>query len=163
MREMDRRFKDMNQQFQRISPQSSAYNLVPRQRSFEEGFPDSMVQSPVVADKEGKRYVSYKFDVHQFRPEEITVKTFDDSRVEVTAKHESTRDNHHVFREYRRTCTLPEGVKVMSLRSTLQPDGVLSLDAPLPAEEPPKTKELVPRNAPVPIKISHQGTFERKK
>ncbi|KAG8222848.1 hypothetical protein J437_LFUL007556 [Ladona fulva] len=69
-------------------------------------------------------------DVQQFRPEEISVKTVDNSIV-VEGKHEEKRDEHgFVSRRFVRRYLLPEGTKPETVTSTLSSDGVLTISAP---------------------------------
>ena len=69
-------------------------------------------------------------DVQQFRPEEISVKTVDNSIV-VEGKHEEKRDEHgFVSRQFVRRYPLPEGTKPEAVTSTLSSDGVLTISAP---------------------------------
>lgn len=49
------------------------------------------------------------------------------------AKHEEKSDTKSVYREYNREFLLPKGVNPESIRSSLSKDGVLTVDAPLPA------------------------------
>ncbi len=167
MRDMNRLFDDMTSHFQRLEPRlepSSHSHHHPQHGFFDVGFPDALVQNPVVTDREGNRRLNYKFDLRQFKPEEIAIKSYDDNRIEVSAKHETNDSDHHVYREYRRVCTLPEGVDVKAVKSQLLPSGVLTLEAPLPAPaieaaaKPPQQA----RNEPIPMEIQHQSAADKK-
>uniref|UniRef100_A0A8C1NTJ5 Heat shock protein beta-1 n=1 Tax=Cyprinus carpio TaxID=7962 RepID=A0A8C1NTJ5_CYPCA len=71
-------------------------------------------------------------DVNHFAPEELTVKT-KDGVVEITGKHEERKDEHgFVSRCFTRKYTLPSGVDSEKITSTLSPEGVLTIEAPLP-------------------------------
>ncbi|XP_030648661.1 heat shock protein beta-1 [Chanos chanos] len=71
-------------------------------------------------------------DVNHFAPEELTVKT-KDGVVEITGKHEERRDEHgYVSRCFTRKYTLPPGADVEKVSSCLSPEGVLTVEAPLP-------------------------------
>lgn len=52
---------------------------------------------------------------------------------QVHAKHEEKSDTKSVFRQYNREFLLPKGVNPESIRSSLSKDGVLTVEAPLPA------------------------------
>jgi HSP20 family molecular chaperone IbpA len=205
MREMDRQFEQMFNQFMRLTPigetrkkerrsgafrssffdddfdmccspgvsapehpaltdvkrgeSTSRRSLLARQGSWDFGFPDTDVQDPVITTKEGKRMLNLRYDVRQFRPEEITVKTMD-NRLEVKAKHESGDERHKVYREYHRVFTLPEGVEPETLSSTFSPEGILSIEAPMP-EPVPAIKELPKAlDEPVAIPIQHMKSVE---
>jgi len=71
-----------------------------------------------------------KLDVHQFTPEEVTVKTKDDNLI-IEAKHEEKEDPHgFVSRQFTRRYVLPEDVRVESLVCNMSSDGVLAIEAP---------------------------------
>lgn len=159
MREMDQVFGDMTNSYQRLLPRehSHRHNSSHAHRC-DVGFPDALVQNPVVTDKDGNRHLNFRFDVRQFKPEEISIKSFDDNRIEVSAKHETKDDDHYIYREYSRSCRLPEEVDLKTVKSQLNPDGVLCIEAPLPAiEEAPKEKQVQARNEPIPMQIEHQA------
>ncbi|TMW54389.1 hypothetical protein DOY81_000568 [Sarcophaga bullata] len=78
------------------------------------------------------KVLKLRFDVSQYAPEEIVVKTVD-QKLLVHAKHEEKSDTKSVYREYNREFLLPKGVNPESIRSSLSKDGVLTVDAPLPA------------------------------
>ncbi|XP_038615179.1 heat shock protein beta-1 [Tachyglossus aculeatus] len=71
-------------------------------------------------------------DVNHFAPEELLVKT-KDGVVEITGKHEEKQDEHgFISRCFTRKYTLPPGVDATSVVSSLSPDGMLTVEAPLP-------------------------------
>lgn len=53
------------------------------------------MNNPVVTDNDGNRKLQLQFDVRQFKPEEIRVKT-DDNKLEVHARHEESDNNTQV-------------------------------------------------------------------
>ncbi|XP_077360973.1 heat shock protein beta-1 [Festucalex cinctus] len=70
-------------------------------------------------------------DVNHFSPEELVVKT-KDGVVEITGKHEERKDEHgFVSRCFTRKYTLPSSANVEKVTSSLSPDGVLTVEAPL--------------------------------
>ncbi|XP_061658810.1 heat shock protein beta-1 [Syngnathoides biaculeatus] len=80
-------------------------------------------------------------DVNHFSPEELVVKT-KDGVVEITGKHEERKDEHgFVSRCFTRKYTLPSSANVEKVTSSLSPDGVLTVEAPLakPAIEAAET------------------------
>ncbi|XP_072272901.1 heat shock protein beta-1 [Pyxicephalus adspersus] len=71
-------------------------------------------------------------DVNHFSPEELVVKTRD-GLVEITGKHEEKQDEHgFISRCFTRKYTLPPGVDIASVTSSLSPDGILTVESPLP-------------------------------
>lgn len=53
--------------------------------------------------------------------------------VQVHAKHEEKTESKSVYREYNREFLLPKGVNPERIKSSLSKDGVLTVEAPLPA------------------------------
>lgn len=71
-------------------------------------------------------------DVNHFAPEEICVKT-KDGVVEITGQHQERKDEHgFVSRSFTRKYTLPSGVDGEKITSCLSPEGVLTVEAPMP-------------------------------
>lgn len=52
---------------------------------------------------------------------------------QVHAKHEEKSDSKSVYREYNREFLLPKGTNPEAIKSSLSKDGVLTVEAPLPA------------------------------
>lgn len=53
--------------------------------------------------------------------------------LQVHAKHEEKSDSKSVYREYNREFLLPKGTNPEAIKSSLSKDGVLTVEAPLPA------------------------------
>jgi HSP20 family molecular chaperone IbpA len=153
MREMDSVYNDVFSQFLALNPSGGSGDLGRLSQGIE-----SLIDDAVVTEKDGSRKFRLQYDVRNFRPDDLKVKTVD-NRLEVTAKCEEGDDNHRMYREYHRSCALPEGLQVENLKSVYTPDGVLAIEAPLPAIEPPKPKEqqqkVAKKTEPVPIAIEH--------
>lgn len=92
------------------------------------------IQSPFIQDTEEGRVLKLRFDVTQYEPDEIVVKTVD-NRLTVHAKHEEKSENRTVYREYNREFHLPDGTDVEQIKSSLSKDGVLTVDCPLPSPQ----------------------------
>jgi len=101
------------------------------------------LNSPLVQDSEDGKVLKLRFDVTQYAPEEIVVKTVD-NRLQVHAKHEEKSENRSVYREYNREFLLPKGVNPEDIRSSLSRDGVLTVEAPLPAITGPAGERSIP-------------------
>lgn len=96
----------------------------------------------------GKDGFQVCMDVQQFQPNEITVKTVDNSVV-IEGKHEERQDEHgYISRQFTRRYTLPKGYDANNISSELSSDGVLTIKAP-----PPKSLESNERQ----IAITHTG------
>jgi HSP20 family molecular chaperone IbpA len=149
MRDMDRQYDDVFKQFLALNPE--------RGSSKPQGSGESLIDNAIVTNEDGSRTFRLQYDVRNFKPEDIKVKTVD-NRLEVNAKCEEADGDHRMYREYHRSCTLPEGLNLETLRSVYTPEGLLAIEAPLPALEPPKPEEQQMNQAitePVPIAIEH--------
>jgi len=109
-------------------------------RNWLQGLPDSPLIQPVGEGSEdsGQKELKLRFDVSQYSPEEIVVKTVD-NKLLVQAKHEEQSQGKTVFREYNREFLLPAGTDPDHIRSSLSKDGILTVEAPLP--QPSLTQE----------------------
>ncbi|XP_017758934.1 PREDICTED: heat shock protein beta-1 isoform X2 [Eufriesea mexicana] len=103
------------------------------------------LNSPLIMDEGDRKMLKLRFDVSQYAPEEIVVKSVD-NKLLVYAKHEEKTESKSVYREYNREFLLPKGTNPESIKSSLSKDGVLTVEAPLPAIN---TREKL-------IPISHQ-------
>ncbi|XP_061596109.1 heat shock protein beta-1 [Cololabis saira] len=95
-------------------------------------------------------------DVNHFSPEELVVKT-KDGVVEISGKHEERKDEHgFVSRNFTRKYTLPCSANVEKVTSSLSPDGVLTVEAPLtrPAIESSETT--------IPVKVDGKVDVVKK-
>ncbi|KAK0165057.1 hypothetical protein PV328_003613 [Microctonus aethiopoides] len=90
------------------------------------------LNSPLIQDEGDNKKLKLRFDVSQYTPEEIVVKTVD-NKLLVHAKHEEKTESKSVYREYNREFLLPKGTNPETIKSSLSKDGVLTVEAPLPA------------------------------
>ncbi|GIY74420.1 protein lethal(2)essential for life [Caerostris extrusa] len=82
-------------------------------------------------------------NVSHFKPEEIEVKTVDNCIV-IHGKHEEKTDEHgFVSREFTRRYALPEGTDPETVKSSLGENGILTIEAPKKAVEPPPSNVRV--------------------
>jgi len=82
----------------------------------------------------GKDGFQVNLDVRHFQPNEISVKTVNDSIV-VEAKHEEKQDEYgYIKREFTRRYDLPRGFKTEDIVSSLSSDGILTIKAPPAAQ-----------------------------
>ncbi|KAJ8384934.1 hypothetical protein AAFF_G00197420 [Aldrovandia affinis] len=77
-------------------------------------------------------------DVSCFSPREVTIKTRG-GYLEISGNHEDRQDDYGFVSKYfsRKYNRLPAGADLRHIRSALSADGVLSVEAPLPAHEIP--------------------------
>lgn len=99
------------------------------------------MNSPLIQDGDSGKVIKLRFDVSQYAPEEILVKTID-NKLQVNAKHEEKTENRSVYREYNREFMLPAGVNPELIKSSLSQDGVLTVEAPLPSIEYNKERTI---------------------
>lgn len=71
-----------------------------------------------------------KLDVHQFTPDEVSVKTRDNNLV-IEAKHEERQDAHgFISRQFTRRYVLPDDVSIENISVNMSTDGILAIEAP---------------------------------
>ncbi|ESO02197.1 hypothetical protein HELRODRAFT_106514 [Helobdella robusta] len=80
--------------------------------------------------KDGTKVFRVSFDVSQFSPDEINVKT-QDNKLIVQAKHEEKGGDKTISREFSRQVDIPSNVDPLKLQSTLSKDGILQVEAPV--------------------------------
>jgi len=121
------------------------YVLRPRTQSNIDGSGQSEVKND--ADR-----FQVMLNVSHFKPDEINVKTVDRTVI-IHGKHEEKTDEHgFISREFTRRYQLPEGTEPDTVTSTLTQNGVLVIEAPKKAIEPPPNNERV-----VPVSIQKVG------
>jgi len=96
------------------------------------GAPLEGISSSLIQQDGDSKQLKLRFDVSQYTPEEIVVKTVD-NKLLVHAKHEEKSDSRSVYREYNREFLLPKGTNPEAIKSSLSKDGVLTVEAPLPS------------------------------
>src|SRR3569832_2056957 len=89
------------------------------------------IKSPLIREESDGKTLRLRFDVSQYKPEEVTVKTVD-NRLLVHAKHEEKVPQRTVYREYNQEFMLPQNTNPELITSTLSVDGVLTVESPLP-------------------------------
>jgi len=112
------------------STQNSSSDLAARPTEVNTWLDD--LNSPLIQEDGNNKCLKLRFDVSQYAPEEIVVKTVD-NKLLVHAKHEEKTESKSVYREYNREFLLPKGTNPEQIKSSLSKDGVLTIDAPLPA------------------------------
>uniref|UniRef100_A0A8D8GAI6 Protein lethal(2)essential for life n=1 Tax=Culex pipiens TaxID=7175 RepID=A0A8D8GAI6_CULPI len=95
--------------------------------------------------KKVKENFEVSIDVHNFQPEEISVKMVDNC-ITIEGKHEEKQDEHgFVSRHFVRKYRLPEGHDLEKVASSLSSDGVLTIRAPrLALPEVPANEWSIP-------------------
>lgn len=101
------------------------------------------MNSPLIQDSTSGKVLKLRFDVSEYQPEEIVVKTVD-NRLQVQAKHEEQTDSSSVYREYNREFLLPQGTDPEQIKSALSKDGVLTIEAPIPSALEGTKERMIP-------------------
>ena len=96
--------------------------------------------NPIQHQRSHSRTFRLQFDLRQFKPEEIMVRTSGHT-LTVTARHLDLTTQRS--REFHRSYMLPRDIRPESLMSKLSADGILTIEAPVPTLEGPRDK-LVP-------------------
>ncbi|KAF8355489.1 hsp-25 [Pristionchus pacificus] len=125
----DRRFDSGPDPFTNTLHHSNGNSLMATRPTYDP-YLDNL-KSPLIKDESDGKTLRLRFDVAQYKPEEVTVKTID-NRLLVHAKHEEKTPQRTVFREYNQEFLLPRGTNPEQISSTLSTDGVLTVEAPLP-------------------------------
>ncbi|XP_060527196.1 heat shock protein beta-1 isoform X1 [Cylas formicarius] len=112
------------------SSNTSGSDLAHRPQELRTWYDD--INSPLIQSDGNDKSLKLRFDVSQYAPEEIVVKTVD-NKLLVHAKHEEKTESKSVYREYNREFLLPKGTNPELIKSSLSKDGVLTVEAPLPA------------------------------
>jgi len=133
----DDSFRRFERELERIQRDMPRLDTVPA---------DVEVSEPFVTDPEGNRKLQLRFNVSQFQPEEIAVKT-NGQELMVQAKHVEDAPGKKVHIELNKKYVLPPNVEVKGLKSTLSKDGVLQIEAPAPAVQ----EAIAPKENLIPI------------
>ena len=146
-------FRDVDEQFMRMERKmSSAFRDI--------GFPrwkhcleELETELPEIVDEGDHK--KYQVNLHmgdEFEPRDIRVKLKNRMMtVEAKTEHCSPDGNTRVRHEIQKKFTLPESINVKDVRSVLEPDGVLHIEAPMPlhAIEAPSPEPKVPKEIPI--------------
>lgn len=99
-------------------------------------------------------------DVSNFEPSEITVKTVDNTVI-IEAKHNERDDAHGpIERYFVRKYILPNNYDVETLSAIFSPNGVLTIEAPVPTVIPGEAKHVSIAHTDVPIHMNDYNKFE---
>ncbi|XP_075695889.1 alpha-crystallin B chain isoform X1 [Rhinoderma darwinii] len=111
----------------------------------------SWIESGLSEMRLEKDKFSVNLDVKHFSPEELKVKVMGDY-VEIHGKHEERQDEHgYVSRDFQRRYKIPVDVDLLSITSTLSPDGVLTVTGPRKLADVPERSIPITREEKVAI------------
>lgn len=133
-REWEEEVENLRSDFFRLRPEEThtQTQTEPRRGSSENLLERMDLNSMFYDTGKGTRLFRVSFDVSQFQPHEISVRTQNQNLI-VHAKHEETGSDKTVSREFSRQVVIPNNVNPETLRSTLSNDGILQVEAEMPA------------------------------
>ncbi|XP_067294807.1 heat shock protein, alpha-crystallin-related, b15 [Pseudorasbora parva] len=105
--------------------------------------PEERDSESVCEQMKGQQNWKVCLDVSPFSSEEISIKT-KEGYLEITGNHEERQDNHRLIsRSFTRKYKLPADVDLKLISSMLSPDGILSVEVPLPGSNKCLPGEIV--------------------
>ena len=79
---------------------------------------------------DGKKQLQLKFDMQDFKPEEVSVKK-DKNRLEVHAHHEEKEPNRVACKVFHQQYHLPKNVRLAKMEYAMDPEGTLTVKSPV--------------------------------
>lgn len=144
---MSNRRKEWDEEFERL--RKDFFKLKPAENSSNVDKIEHL-NTAYEADPFGNQRFSVRFDVSEFRPEEIQVKV-QDNKLTVNARHEDKSPKSSVTKEYSRQVDIPSNVDQEKLQCLLSKDGILTVDGPV-------KDQLMTQNKMLPIQHSPSAT-----
>lgn len=125
--------------FDSLSPSTNLSRLIKAPALF---LPKSRTIGTETTTEKGERKYKLYFDLPDFQPENINV-TVRNKTLSVHAKKEDTdKEGLKSYEEFQYEFKLPDDVKTEQVRSLLEPNGTLVIEADLPKLEEPVAKEI---------------------
>lgn len=93
----------------------------------------------IVTDSNGEKKFHLSFNVQDFKPEEIKIKT-EKNLLTIAAKKENQIKNKYSLHEFLQTYTLPEEINLDEIKSTYTENGIISIEAPL--KKPTRNRQI---------------------
>ena len=118
--------RDTNSPAKQLSVQNSGAPLQPPMAPHQLATP----QTFAVNQQQQIQPVVYKFNMSEFRPEDIAI-TVTDTTLKIHALREETESGGKTYREFKREIGLPQGSDVKRLKNSLQTDGQLIIEIPV--------------------------------
>ncbi|CAF1010765.1 unnamed protein product [Brachionus calyciflorus] len=135
MRSLEREFDYARRQLDKtmnLLPSTSLPNLLVRPKQLETDI--------IHIDNEGNRKLQISYDLSDFEPEDVKIKTHGHT-LKVTAKKEKKSDTDYYLKEFSESYSLPRELKLEDLKSKWTDDGVLIIEAVLPKMVESKKRE----------------------
>lgn len=133
-KDMERRRKEWEDEIEKM--RGGFFNLRPSSNGKIEALTDKLGSSDdaktvIEKDQFGRPVFRVRFNVSEYKPEEVNVK-MDAQKLVVNAKHEEKAGQRSVSREYSREINIPDEIDPMALHCTISSDGVLTAEALMP-------------------------------
>lgn len=137
-REWEDEVERMRKDFFRLKPEE-------KRRGSSENLLEKMDINDIFYDDKnsGDKRFRVSFDVSQFQPSEISVRT-QNQKLHVHAKHEETGSGRNVSREFSRQVDVPHHVDPNKLVCTLSNDGILQVEAQVSAPDYDRIRASAP-------------------
>ena len=131
---MQRRRQEWENEVERMRHEFFRLKPTDNRRESSENLLESRDLNDIFIDDagDGSKKFRVSFEVSQFKPEEISVRT-QDNKLIVNAKHEEKGEGKSLSREFSRQVDIPRHINADKLSCTLSNDGVLQIEAPVPA------------------------------
>jgi len=118
--------RDLNRRLEQdfvLRPVIDMDSLLARDTRFED------ISKELCQVKDDKKFET-KLEVSGFQPEELQIK-ISDNMVTITGKQEMREENNFSSRQFYKKFSIPQGVKPENITSSLSPQGVLTISAPI--------------------------------
>lgn len=125
---MEERRKKWDDEFQRM--RQEFFVLKPSEKQTTTYTSVDSLRTAFETDSEGRQVFKVRFDVTEFKPEEVQVKV-QDNKIIVNARHEEKTAQTSVSREYSRQVDIPSGIDQDKLNCMLSKDGILTIEGPV--------------------------------
>ena len=173
-KDMERRRQEWEDEIERM--RSDFFQLKPNANGKLDALSDKMsvkdtmddTKTVIEKDHNGRPVFRARFNVHEYKPEEVNVK-MEANKIIVYAKHEEKDGHKSVSREFSREVNIPNEVDPMALQCTISKDGILTVEAPMPVPgyqpitEPPGmgtqmgTQRIIPTATPIVSNTPQRG------
>ncbi|XP_013793689.1 heat shock protein beta-11-like [Limulus polyphemus] len=142
IRSMERQIQEVDREMKRMFDEVDRASPIRFPRALQPWWWSRRRNVPVETAGDENRQYKLELDLSDFNPEEIKI-TVKDNLLTVQARQDVKKpDGSRFLREYNHEYTLPEEVNPEAVRSQLNPDGTLIIEAPLPAIELQQPKEI---------------------
>ncbi|CAJ0934567.1 unnamed protein product, partial [Mesorhabditis belari] len=84
--------------------------------------------SSMTREEDDGRNVKLRFDMSNYKPEEVTVHAHD-NHLRINAKHEENDPNHYIYRESKQEYHFPRGTHMDNVNANIGSDGTLTVEA----------------------------------